>query len=99
MADHGLVQCRSPFSVTTKWGTPHVVANGDIYWATDPVVKGHEQYFTDVYVKSSVDAGRSNTLTHATGNKVETADAPPSGRRRLSKPPVEAPAPAETSEV
>lgn len=82
----------------TKFGTPHVVASGDIYWATDPVVKGHEHFFSDVYVKSSTDAGRSNTLTSVSGNKVETATAVPGSRRKLSKAP-EAPAPAETSEV
>lgn len=80
-------------------GARLVISHGDIYWATDDVVKGHEDFFTDVNVKSSVTGARSNSLTSTTGRSVETASAAPGGRRKLSKVPAETPVEAETSEV
>lgn len=99
MPDHGLVQCKHPFSMVLASGARIVISSGDIYWATDHVVKGHEDFFTDVNVKSSASGARSNTLTLTTGNSVETASAAPGSRRKLSKVPAETPVEAEKSEV
>lgn len=80
-------------------GARIVISHNDIYWATDFVVKGHEDFFTDVNVKSSASGARSNILTSTTGKSVETASAGPGARRKLSKVPAETPVEAETSEV
>lgn len=81
MAD--LVQCRSPFAVNVD-GARLIVSSGDIYSADDPIVKGREALFTEVSVKTS--RPRSTTAASITGGAGETADAPPSARRRLTRP-------------
>lgn len=90
MTDRKIVQCVSPFA-TSVGGAHTVVSAGDLYFADDDVVQGREALFADVKVKSS-----SNLRGHRTAvssSALETADAAPGKRRRMSKAPEDNKAP------
>lgn len=81
MADRKIVQCVSSFHAALE-GAPLVVRTGDLYFADDVVVKGRENHFADVLVKSTGVRKPSRTPV----GSVEEATATPGGRRRMTRP-------------
>lgn len=82
MADRKIVQCTASFYVSSENG-PLVVNTGDLYFADDPMVKGREQLFADVNVKSSTTSAPRRTAVSS--NATEEATAAPGRRRSLSR--------------
>lgn len=81
MADK-LVQALESFDTPSGSGLGMVRA-GDLFAASDPIVKGRENLFGEVQVRSS---SRGPQII-ASPAGTETADAPPARRRRLGVPP------------
>lgn len=79
MADHRIVQAKKSFATRVN-GDRLVIHSGDLFLASDPVVKNQPELFTDLTVRSS-NEGRKSTSASA----VEEATAAPGGRRRLSR--------------
>lgn len=100
MADR-IVQANEAFSATVD-SVPRIVNPGDLYYASDPIVKNREHLFRDVAVLSTLGHGeRGRELASVTGSAVEEATAEPGKRRYTRRVREEAPAetPATNSEV
>lgn len=79
MAERKIVQCRTSF-IAVHGGRQVTIMSGDLYYADDPIVKGREQHFGELAVKSS-------TPAPAPSRAAETATAAPGARRTVTKPP------------
>lgn len=84
MAERTIVQARESFAVYLTDGRPFSVVAGDKFYSDDPVVKGREQLFGELSVRSS--APPQHRPAAAAAKAVETADAPPAARRVVSRP-------------
>lgn len=81
MADRSIVEAREPFSVTLPNGTPFMVARGDRFYSDDPLVKGRENLFGELKVRSTQQQDNRST---------ETATAAPGERRTVTPPDLDA---------
>lgn len=106
MAD-SIVQAKESFSADVE-GAPVMIRAGDLYYFTDPIVRGREHLFGDVTVLSTDGLVRRHKSTVTGTAATETASAEPGTRRRMSRQkPIEptgaethvVSAPTETSEV
>jgi hypothetical protein len=84
MAERTIVQARESFAVYLTDGRPFSVVTGDTFYSDDPVVKGREQLFGELTVRTS--QGPSHKPPPAPARAAETADAAPVQRRTVTRP-------------
>lgn len=83
MAERTIVQARESFAIYLTDGRPFSVVAGDRFYSDDPVVKGREQLFGELTVRTSGSVQHRPAAPAA--RATETADAPPAARRVVSR--------------
>lgn len=83
MSERVIVQARESFAIYLADGRPFSVNAGDRFYSDDPAVKGREQLFGELTVRTSVPPQSKGAPASARAE--ETATAAPGSRRTVTR--------------